>query len=86
MPIYEYKCLKCGKFEEIQEIDDDELEECPKCGEKVEKLISLGVVGNVLYNNPKEHYNNVIKPEVKEIVDKIKSGDETATADIFGEK
>lgn len=83
--MYEYECPECGKFEELQDIDDDKLETCPKCGCKVKRLISLSATGDVAYHNSKEHYNNVIKPEVKEIVNKIKSGDETAAADILGE-
>ena len=43
MPIYEYKCLKCGKeFEELQSFNDPDLTKCPYCKKgKVEKLISL---------------------------------------------
>ena len=40
MPIYEYKCLKCGK--ELQSFNDPDLTKCPYCKKgKVEKLISL---------------------------------------------
>jgi len=43
MPIYEYKCGKCGKkFEVFQKITDDEVKSCRFCGDgHVEKLISL---------------------------------------------
>ena len=36
MPIYEYKCKKCGNnFDMYQEINsDNEQVECPMCGEK----------------------------------------------------
>ncbi len=41
MPIYEYKCLKCGEvFEAFQKISDDPLTRCKFCGGPVEKLIS----------------------------------------------
>ncbi len=41
MPIYEYKCLKCGeKFEAFQKITDQPLTQCKFCSGKVEKLIS----------------------------------------------
>jgi putative FmdB family regulatory protein len=40
MPIYEYKCRKCGVFESIQKISDAPLKKCPTCKGKVEKLIS----------------------------------------------
>ncbi len=40
MPIYEYKCSKCGVFEATQRITEDPLEECPTCRGAVRKLIS----------------------------------------------
>ncbi len=41
MPIYEYRCTKCGhEFEEIQKFSDKPIKKCPKCSGKVEKLIS----------------------------------------------
>lgn len=42
MPIYEYKCRKCGKqFEAFQGITDQELKSCQFCKGKVTKLVSL---------------------------------------------
>jgi putative FmdB family regulatory protein len=42
MPIYEYKCNKCGKqFEAFQGISDPELKSCKFCKGKVNKLVSL---------------------------------------------
>jgi len=42
MPIYEYKCRKCGKqFEEFQGITDPELKSCKFCKGKVQKMVSL---------------------------------------------
>ncbi len=41
MPIYEYKCSKCGEvFEAFQKINDQPLTACRYCQGKVEKLIS----------------------------------------------
>jgi putative FmdB family regulatory protein len=40
MPIYEYRCERCGDFEEMQRITDPPLEHCPKCRRKVRRLIS----------------------------------------------
>jgi putative FmdB family regulatory protein len=41
VPIYEYKCSKCGKvFEIIQKIGDEPLSRCKFCKGKVERLIS----------------------------------------------
>jgi len=42
MPIYEYKCRKCGKqFEAFQGITDPELKSCKFCKGKVNKLVSM---------------------------------------------
>lgn len=41
MPIYEYKCSKCGEiFEAFQKINDNPLNKCRFCSGKVERLIS----------------------------------------------
>jgi len=40
MPIYEYRCAKCGDFEEMRKMSDPPLQRCPKCRRKVTKLIS----------------------------------------------
>ena len=40
MPIYEYRCEKCGDFEVTQRITEDPLKKCPTCKRKVSKLIS----------------------------------------------
>ena len=42
MPIYEYKCRKCGnQFEVFQGISDPEVKSCKFCKGKVHKLVSL---------------------------------------------
>lgn len=40
MPIYEYRCEKCGDFEQMQRITESALERCPTCKRKVTRLIS----------------------------------------------
>jgi len=41
MPLYEYKCAKCGDvFELLQKFSDEPLHEHPGCGGAVEKLLS----------------------------------------------
>ena len=40
MPIYEYRCEKCGDFEHTQRITDAPLQRCPTCKRKVRRLIS----------------------------------------------
>lgn len=41
MPIYEYKCHRCGKkFDVLQRFSDDPLKTHEECGGEVERLIS----------------------------------------------
>ena len=41
MPLYEYKCLKCGrKTEKIENVSGPHLKKCPHCGGKVESVIT----------------------------------------------
>ncbi len=41
MPLYEYKCRKCGNvFEVLRKLSDPPLEVHEKCGGKLERLIS----------------------------------------------
>ena len=42
MPIYEYKCSKCGVFEAMQGIKEAPLKKCPTCKSKVERQMSRG--------------------------------------------
>lgn len=41
MPLYEYRCAKCGLlFEKIRKFSDPPLTKCEKCGGKLKHLIS----------------------------------------------
>lgn len=41
MPLYEYKCVKCGhRFEKIEPITAPTTRKCPKCGKKAERMLS----------------------------------------------
>lgn len=45
MPLYEFRCTKCGHtFEKIQKFSDPHPETCPQCGGKVEQVISAPAV------------------------------------------
>lgn len=45
MPLYEYRCRKCGKqFERIRKFSDSHLTKCEKCGGKLELLLSSAAV------------------------------------------
>lgn len=40
MPIYEYKCEKCGLcFERKQNFEDEPVAACPRCRRKVRRVI-----------------------------------------------
>lgn len=62
MPIYEYRCARCGhELEAQQKLADAPLKKCPKCGKSaLEKLISAtsfqlkgGGWYSDLYSSPK---------------------------------
>ena len=45
MPLYEYKCTKCGRrTEKIENVSGPHLKKCPHCGGKVESLISAPAI------------------------------------------
>ena len=45
MPLYEYRCKKCGHtFEKIQSFSAPEEKECPVCQGEVERLISAPAI------------------------------------------
>ena len=45
MPLYEYKCVKCGRrTEKIESVAGPHLRKCPHCGGKVEAMISAPAI------------------------------------------
>src|SRR5712692_9933296 len=45
VPLYEYKCLKCGKkTEKIENVAGPYLKKCPHCGGKMERLQSAPAI------------------------------------------
>jgi putative FmdB family regulatory protein len=45
MPLYEYRCEKCGhRFEKIRKFSDRPIKKCPECGGQVEQVISAPAV------------------------------------------
>jgi putative FmdB family regulatory protein len=45
VPLYEYKCLKCGRrTEKIEGVSGPHFKKCPHCGGKVEVLISRSAI------------------------------------------
>ena len=48
MPLYEYRCKKCGKqFERLRRMQDaDREQECPEClSQEIERLVSTFAAG-----------------------------------------
>lgn len=43
MPVYDYRCEKCGNFEATQKITEAPLVACPQCDSPVQRLISKNV-------------------------------------------
>lgn len=45
LPLYEYKCAKCGhRFEKIEPVSASESKKCPKCGAKAQRLLSAPAI------------------------------------------
>jgi putative FmdB family regulatory protein len=45
VPLYEYKCLKCGRnTEKIEAVSGPHLKKCPHCGGKVESVITAPAI------------------------------------------
>ena len=45
MPLYEYKCAKCGnRYEKIELVSAPVTQKCPKCGGKAERLPSAAAI------------------------------------------
>ena len=45
MPLYEYKCVKCGhRFEKIESVGASETKKCPKCGAKAGRMASAPAI------------------------------------------
>jgi len=45
LPLYEYKCVKCGhRFEKIENHSASETKKCPKCGAKAGRQLSAPAI------------------------------------------
>ena len=82
MPIYEYKCEKCGTFEATQRITDKPLAKCPTCKAKVKKLISntsfqLKGTGWYITDYARKGQNGEAKSDTKAAADGKKETKET---------
>ena len=84
MPIYEYKCQKCGKeFEEFQGITEPAITSCRFCKGPVNKLLSLSsfhLKGSGWYVTDYGGKKPSTRKEKKEATEKSTSTDKTSTA------
>ena len=45
MPLYEYRCVKCGhRFEKIESVSASASKKCPRCGAKAERQLSAPAI------------------------------------------
>jgi len=45
LPLYEYKCRKCGhRFEKIESVNSSTTKKCPKCGATAERLLAAPAI------------------------------------------
>lgn len=45
MPLYEYKCQKCGhRFEKIESVNSSTTKKCPKCGATAERMLAAPAI------------------------------------------
>ena len=45
MPLYEYKCRKCGhRFEKIESVNSSTTKKCPKCGATSDRLLAAPAI------------------------------------------
>src|SRR5215831_15124271 len=45
LPLYEYKCRKCGnRFEKIENFSASTVKKCPKCGGQAERMLTAPAI------------------------------------------
>jgi len=63
MPLYDYKCAKCGYVFEVQQrISEEPLKHCPKCIGEIKRLISPA---GIIFKGSGFHVTDYSKKETK---------------------
>ncbi|MDD5593552.1 MAG: zinc ribbon domain-containing protein [Candidatus Margulisbacteria bacterium] len=71
MPLYDYKCTKCGHIFEVQQkMSEEALKYCPVCKGPIKRLISAA---GIIFKGSGFHVNDYGKKEVKETKAKEKT-------------
>ena len=84
MPLYEYRCTKCGhQFEKIQSFTAEDVKDCPVCASPVERLLSAPAVhfsGSGFYKTDYNKSRNA-PPATSSATPSTGSGDSTSSSD-----
>jgi putative FmdB family regulatory protein len=90
MPSYDYRCDKCENFEtRILKVSEYQMlkrqkNKCPECDKGVLSQ-QLALVTNKIERR-KDEIVQQIEEEVNTLVNKVRSGDEKAIRDVYGDK
>ncbi|KXG78495.1 hypothetical protein AN618_02510 [Fervidicola ferrireducens] len=76
MPLYEYRCERCGDFEQEQAITESPLEKCPTCGNPVKRLISRNV--GLVFKGSGFHITDYVRKGSGETSSESKSSGESS--------
>lgn len=86
MPLFTFKCSKCGKRKEkfLRDADQKPQMEC-ECGEQnFERVFDFAAKGET-WRGAADHFENVIKPEVDRFQERVSKGSDSAFLDIAGD-
>lgn len=84
MPLYAYKCVKCGhEFEKIERLDAPHRQKCPECKGRAERQLALPAIqfkGSGWYVTDYARSGSGGKKEAPEAVEASKDGKDTKEA------
>jgi putative FmdB family regulatory protein len=83
MPLFTYKCDGCKKLYEKFIKSDESVDDC-ECGSKLSKVFVANVGGRI-WKGSKDNLENVIKPAVDKIHEKLAGNSDSTFLDICGD-